>query len=269
MGVLMPKPKEFVFVLMPFDNEFNDIYQLGIKAACESAGVYCERVDEQIFEERILDRIYNQVAKADFLIADMSHRNPNVFYEVGYAHALGKNVILLTNYAEDIPFDLKHFPHIVYGKEITKLKDELERKLNWFVENPSEKNKQLSFDLELYIGKTKLIENEKVIIDELSNTDILMVHNPTSKIFTSGEIKFGLIMDRSLSHRIIRTFLTTDNELILPENKVLRYIPFEKSIFPDGWESILEQSQFVTDFTIRVYTESGTHDFNVEFEDVL
>jgi hypothetical protein len=50
-------PKPFVFVLMPFANEFNDIYELGIKAACVEAGAYCERVDEQIFEGSMLERI--------------------------------------------------------------------------------------------------------------------------------------------------------------------------------------------------------------------
>jgi nucleoside 2-deoxyribosyltransferase len=89
-------PKPFCFVLMPFSESFSDIYELGIKEACNDAGAYCERVDEQIFQERILDRIYNQIAKADIIIADMTGKNPNVFYEVGYAHALGKNTILLT-----------------------------------------------------------------------------------------------------------------------------------------------------------------------------
>ena len=96
-------PKFFCFVLMPFDESFQDVYQLGIKQACEDVGAYCERVDEQIFEERILDRIFNQIAKADLVIADMTGRNPNVFYEVGYAHALDKPTILLTSNAADIP----------------------------------------------------------------------------------------------------------------------------------------------------------------------
>ncbi|MEY2932389.1 MAG: hypothetical protein RL033_3138, partial [Pseudomonadota bacterium] len=88
-------PRYFCFVLMPFDSRFNDTYQLGVKQASSEVGAYCERVDEQIFEERILDRIYNQIARADLIIADMTDRNPNVFYEVGYAHALGKPSILL------------------------------------------------------------------------------------------------------------------------------------------------------------------------------
>lgn len=118
---------------MPFDDSFNDIYVFGIKQTCAELNAYCERVDEQIFSERILDRIYNQIGKADIIIADMTNCNPNVFYEVGYAHALGKNVILLTQNSDDIPFDLKHFPHIIYNGKIKTLSTQLKTKLDWFL----------------------------------------------------------------------------------------------------------------------------------------
>ncbi|MCW5852783.1 MAG: hypothetical protein KIT87_22115 [Anaerolineae bacterium] len=107
-------PKLFVFVLMPFRDDFDDIYHAGIKQACKDVGAYCERVDEQTYEGTITQRIYNQIAKADIIVSDMTGRNPNVFYETGYAHALNKRVILLTQKADDIPFDLKDYPHIVY-----------------------------------------------------------------------------------------------------------------------------------------------------------
>lgn len=79
------KPKPFVFVLMPFDPSFDDIYKFGIKGAAEDAGAYTERIDDQIFREGILDRVFNQINKADVVVADMTGRNPNVFYEVSDA----------------------------------------------------------------------------------------------------------------------------------------------------------------------------------------
>src|SRR5262245_1382479 len=118
-------PKPFVFVLMPFDPAFDDVYKLGIKAAAIDAGAHAERVDEQLFHEGILERVFNQINKADVIVADMTGRNPNVFYEVGYAHALGKITILLTRTADDIPFDLKDRPHIVYKGSISSLKETL------------------------------------------------------------------------------------------------------------------------------------------------
>jgi hypothetical protein len=117
--------KLFAFVLMPFDKEFDDVYALGIKSAVEELGMLAERVDEQIFHgQGILERIYGQIEATDFIIADMSGQNPNVFYEVGYAHAQNKLCILLTRNASDIPFDLKHQRHIVYAS-IQELKKSL------------------------------------------------------------------------------------------------------------------------------------------------
>src|SRR6266496_101946 len=126
----MPANESFAFVLIPFAPSFNDIYRIGIKEPAESLGIRAERVDEQIYAEGILDRIYRQIEAADIIIADMSGQNCNVFYEVGYAHAKGKLCILLTNNASDIPFDLKHRRHIVYNS-IQALRDQLTKDLQW------------------------------------------------------------------------------------------------------------------------------------------
>jgi nucleoside 2-deoxyribosyltransferase len=123
--------KIFVFVLMPFDKAFEDIYRLGIKETATKLDMLAERVDEQIFQEGILERIYRQIELADFIVADMSGQNPNVFYEVGYAHARGKLCILMTKSASDIPFDLKHHRHIVYGSSIAGLRQSLAEELAW------------------------------------------------------------------------------------------------------------------------------------------
>ena len=121
----------FVFVLMPFDTIFDDIYKLGIKESATNLGLRAERVDEQKYSEGVLDRIYRQIDLADIIIDDMTGQNPNVFYEVGYAHAKEKLCILLTSSANDIPFDLKHRRHIVYEQSISKLKAQLSEDLIW------------------------------------------------------------------------------------------------------------------------------------------
>lgn len=121
----------FAFVLMPFSSEFEDIYKFGIKEPAAELGIVAERVDEQIYSEGILERIYRQIDLADIIIADMTGQNPNVFYEVGYAHAKGKLCIHLTNGSDDIPFDLKHKRHIVYEGSINRLKERLIEELTW------------------------------------------------------------------------------------------------------------------------------------------
>lgn len=128
----------FVFVIMPFAPEWNDHYELGVKPACEAAGATCARVDEQIFLERILDRIYAQIEAADLIVAEMTSQNPNVFYETGYAHGIEKPIILLTRTVDSIPFDLRQHPHVVYGNSIHQLRSELERRVRWFLEHPED-----------------------------------------------------------------------------------------------------------------------------------
>src|SRR5712691_3991865 len=155
-------PKPFAFVLMPFSKEFNDIYEFGIKTTCKEVGAYSERVDEQYFDESILERVYNQIAKADFIISDMTGKNPNVFYETGYAHALNKQVVLLTQNSADIPFDLKHYPHIVYDGSIARLKDLLKPRLRWCIENPKTTLKQIDLDVEVFFDDQIIEQGSRI-----------------------------------------------------------------------------------------------------------
>ncbi|MDR6861398.1 hypothetical protein [Variovorax guangxiensis] len=153
----MPDTKPFVFVLMPFSKDFTDIYRLGIKQAAEKLGLRAERVDEQIYSETMLERIYQQIDAADIIVADMTGQNPNVFYEVGYAHAKKKLCILTTQNTSDIPFDLKQHRHIVYGSSIVELQSQLEANLQWAAAHvAAEKTSGLSVDVVPRGGKLSL-----------------------------------------------------------------------------------------------------------------
>jgi nucleoside 2-deoxyribosyltransferase len=138
----MSTVKPFAFVLMPFDKEFDDIYKFGIKKTAEELGILAERVDEQHFSETILERVYRQIENSNFIIADMTGKNPNVFYEVGYAHAKGKRCALITQSASDIPFDLKHHTHVIYDGTINDLSTKLRDKLAWLVDETAKENEQ-------------------------------------------------------------------------------------------------------------------------------
>jgi len=162
-AVLDTRPKPFVFVLMPFGPAFTDVYQLGIKRACEQAGAYAQRLDEQLFDESMLERIYNQIAKADVIVADMTGRNPNVFYEVGYAHALGKVVVLLAQKDEDIPFDLKHYRHIIY-ENVTGLLPPLETAIRWAIKQASGRAVSPKPPIALYCSDMPLVNNPTIAI---------------------------------------------------------------------------------------------------------
>lgn len=109
---LRPDPAT-CFVMMPFAESFSAIYRL-IQRCCTEQGLACVRADEDVRPGKITGKIYDLVSSAGVIIADMTGRNPNVFYELGLAHAISDNVILLTQATEDVPFDLKDFIHIRY-----------------------------------------------------------------------------------------------------------------------------------------------------------
>jgi guanylate kinase len=101
------------FVLMPFRDTLRPVYDDHISSVCVSLGVSVTRAD-QIFSVRpIMDDIREAVLTARFVIADLTDFNPNVLYEVGICHALGKDVILITQ-DETVPFDLSHIRRIKY-----------------------------------------------------------------------------------------------------------------------------------------------------------
>lgn len=135
VGKATKSKKLFVFVLMPFLNEFDHIY-VGIEETCEQLEIQCSRVDKQPYYGQIIDRIQKQIKEADIIIADMTGQNPNVFYETGFAHALNKDVIHLTQNSSDIPFDVMHIPHIVYKGSVDLLKNDLKVWLNFRLEHP-------------------------------------------------------------------------------------------------------------------------------------
>ena len=122
-----PKIQRF-FVVMPFAPEMEDIYHLGIRETVQTVGGACERADEIQHTGGILQKIYDSIRGASIIIAEVSLPNPNVFYEIGYAHALGKPVVLLTRDIASSPFDLRGYNHIVY-KSIVQLRSSLESML--------------------------------------------------------------------------------------------------------------------------------------------
>ena len=122
--------EKLCFVIMSFSNNPNlkDYYELGIKAVVEALGYRCERVDEQQFNGSIRDRILTNIRAAKFIVADVTEARPNCYYELGIAHALGKEVIHLANSTGDIHFDIKDFNFVVYSR-IAELKQALTERI--------------------------------------------------------------------------------------------------------------------------------------------
>ncbi len=105
---------QLCFVLMPFAEKFQPIYDDHIQPTVKRTGLQCERADEIRGPNLISWDIWERVNRARFLVAELTDQNPNVFYELGLAHAISKDVILLTQSMDFVPFDLKALRCICY-----------------------------------------------------------------------------------------------------------------------------------------------------------
>ena len=77
-------------------------------------GLRCLRADDIYDNRPIIEDIWRQINESAIVISELTERNPNVFYETGIAHTIGKEVILITQSMDDVPFDLRHLRCIVY-----------------------------------------------------------------------------------------------------------------------------------------------------------
>ncbi len=264
-------PKKFCFVLMPINKDFDDVYELGIKKSCIDAGAYCERVDEQIFDGSILDRIYNQISKADIIIADLTNKNPNVFYEVGYAHALGKLTILLTKNAEDIPFDLKHYPHIIYDNSIIKIKEKLTKRVKWFVEHKITSDNDIKVGIEVYLGDKSLSSGN--VVYNISKQNVrpdLILFNNTLNTYNPKDYRVGIITDKELPIHTGERLNNNVKAIKQPDKKFLYMLSIAKDILYPGLctnLSLVVALDTEIDYDekekiiIRIFTPAGTRDF--------
>jgi len=125
-----------VFNIMKFEKDFDDLYKDVIVVECEKHGYKAIRADECYTSNAIIEDITKEISNAAIIIADITMDNPNVFYELGFAHALKKPTILLAdiNKRSDLPFDISGYRTIFYHNSIAGKKD-IENKLSKFIEN--------------------------------------------------------------------------------------------------------------------------------------
>lgn len=103
-----------VFVLMPFDDALQPVYEDHIKEVVSNLGLRIDKADNFFGTGSIMKDVWSAIHAARIVVADCTGRNPNVFYEIGLAHAIGKHTILIAQSLDDIPFDLQHLRTIHY-----------------------------------------------------------------------------------------------------------------------------------------------------------
>jgi hypothetical protein len=103
------------FVMIPFNEPYLTIFKDHIKKPLENEfKIIAIKADDIFKPEPIIDSVQYQIKKSDILIADITERNPNVYYEVGFAHALEKKIIFTSQNVDSIPFDVAHWRCIKY-----------------------------------------------------------------------------------------------------------------------------------------------------------
>ena len=119
-----------VAVMMPFAG-FDSVYQ-SIRSACSGAGLNCLRADDIWENSSIIQDIFSLIYRAQIVVVDFSNKNPNVMYETGIAHTLGKTVVPIAQSKQDIPSDMVHHRALIYhnnGEGLEHLERELTEKL--------------------------------------------------------------------------------------------------------------------------------------------
>lgn len=108
--VINPK---LVFVIMAFRDDMEPIFE-GIKAAGKSVGLDVKRVKDVPGDYRITDQVIQMINSARLVVADLTHERPNVYFELGYARGLGKNVVTIARDGTNVHFDVKDWTYIPY-----------------------------------------------------------------------------------------------------------------------------------------------------------
>lgn len=126
--------EHFVFVVMSFKDEYNDVYEniIGAGERINSPKIKIERISEQKGDYIITEKIEKSIKSAELIICDITERSPNVFYEFGYARAIQKKIIIIANekVKEHLPFDVSHYRCVFYRSE-TDLQKKLMNELKY------------------------------------------------------------------------------------------------------------------------------------------
>lgn len=109
-----PVEPSLVAVMMPFSKTFDIVYET-IEQAATDAGLRSSRADDIWEHDHVMGDVLSLIWRAKIVVADLTGRNTNVFYETGLAHALPRRTVLLTQDAADVPFDLQSLRYLKYG----------------------------------------------------------------------------------------------------------------------------------------------------------
>jgi CheY-like chemotaxis protein len=127
--MLKLRNQQTCFVAMPFGSKYRELYR-AIRLSVEGSGYRCIRIDERAFTQSIVTKIFTEIKKAKLIIFVATDKNPNVYFEAGYAVALGKEVITVTDKFENLPFDIRDRNAVSYVDDPKTLQSVLIERLS-------------------------------------------------------------------------------------------------------------------------------------------
>lgn len=177
------------FTIMPFGGWFDDYYASVYRPAIEAAGMEPKRADDLYRPSTIVNDIWSYTQQATMILADLTGKNPNVFYELGLAHALAKPAILITESMDDVPFDLRALRVIEYDKNNPdwgeSLQSNITKAIKEIKDAPLESVLPAFLAVKTSTKKKELTESEKEVLELRRDMDILrheLLRNRGSRI---------------------------------------------------------------------------------------
>lgn len=226
------------FVIMPISDvdgyekgHFSRVYDYLIKPACEAAGYKVERADDTAKTNMIIVDILQKAVKYDMAICDISARNANVFYELGFRQAFNKKTVLIKDNKTDMPFDISSIRTLSYNSNlrIDEVNNSVQEIQKAILETEKADSKDVNSLLKLLsIEKAEILETNKVspdtamilnAINELryrdngnlgANVDINFLKGDKVLFLEAGERKLGKVIEASDSNK--------DSIIVIAEN---------------------------------------------------
>lgn len=253
----IPVEKNRCFFLMPFSKEFDYIYGV-IKNDMQESGFICNRADEISGSKPIMNKILTEIFKSQYIITDLTNYNPNVFYELGIAHAFkdSQNIIILKQKNCKIPFDITHLTYIDYDANNLKF---LTSVIKTFIQENS------------YISDFHEVLNIKGIINLIhDNKDDFVYYLQTlldNKLNIATRILNG--ETNELSDSDIEQFLF-ELQNIISKTIADRYFEYLQGVLHVYYEILTSCTAFpVTEFFVRNFLTDFFIKFNLTENDIL
>lgn len=134
-----PRDPRLVSVMMPFDASLDPVYAT-IGNLCTELDLKCSRADDIFDESELIQDVFSLIYRSAVVVCDFTSSNPNVYYEAGIAHTLGRPIVPLTQFDAHVTFDLKHHRFIRYlnnTQGLQELKPKLQRRLRRLLHLPT------------------------------------------------------------------------------------------------------------------------------------